>query len=97
MAILARSGSGSSWRSRLSTEIRSPDNGCFLLSNQPQPASPSENSKRVTTKVRIIPGIESSLGGERRCHFGGTSTQALRRRQIVGEALVEIERAGFVP
>ena len=98
IAIRARLGSGLSSRSRLSTEIRSPGSGCFLLANQLHPESAKPTSNSGTTAAgrniaRLEPGLlEPGLRGKRRRHLGRPGAHPARRRQIVGELLVESAR-----
>src|SRR5262249_4433398 len=90
----ARSGSGSNRLPRPRTGIRSPESGRFFSSNRSHPDKPSDSSSEVKSR-RFISGRKISMceGGG---HLGGAGAQLLRRRQIVGELLVGVERAGPV-
>src|SRR5690242_7963600 len=61
IGIFVTSGSGSSCRSRLRTEMRSPGNGCFLSPNKLHPASPRETNSNNAMANRII-GYQKPAG-----------------------------------
>src|SRR6185312_6430311 len=96
---LRRAGSGSSVRSSVSTETRSPLSFSLAVSakmslNQLHPATVS-SSPAAVRRARTRTAVKASLR-ERRDHLGRPRAQILRRRQIVGHALIGRPRRGLV-